>query len=120
MTDSESWSVLDDISPELKKYLNIRNLTPLFRSKRLLTESELERIEISAHNPTSQAVERLIAILKRKEPTPEKFLEVLRLSLEDDDFHLGHQYLYEQLKDAMAREEEQKSASYISLTGNSL
>jgi hypothetical protein len=52
------WSALDDIAPDLRKYLNITNLRPFLRAHHLLTEDEFEQVEISPANPTSQAIDK--------------------------------------------------------------
>ena len=54
------WSELDDISLELKQCLNIPNLRPFLRNRHLLTEEELEKVEISAANPRDQAIDKLV------------------------------------------------------------
>lgn len=51
------WSELDDISVELKQYLNIPNLRPYLRHKHVLTEAELEKVQISSANPRDQAID---------------------------------------------------------------
>ena len=53
-----NWSALDDIAPDLRKYLNIGNLRPILRAQHLLTDDEFEQVEISPANPTSQAIEK--------------------------------------------------------------
>lgn len=52
------WSVLDDIAPDLRKYLNIPNIRPILRAQHLLTADEFEQVEISSANPTSQAIDK--------------------------------------------------------------
>ena len=54
------WSALDDIAPDLRKYLSIPNLRPLLRARHLLTGDELEQVEISSANPTTQAIDRYL------------------------------------------------------------
>jgi hypothetical protein len=100
---SGEWSALDDISLELRSYLNIPNLRPLLRAKHVLTGDELEQLEISASNPRARAIDRLVSILKTKCPNhAEVFLEVLQLSLEQADYHRGHEYLAERLEAAIS------------------
>ena len=57
------WSALDDIAPDLRKYLNITNLRPFLRAHHLLTEDEFEQVEISPANPTSQAIDKYAMLL---------------------------------------------------------
>jgi hypothetical protein len=92
------WSELDHISVELKASLNIPNLRPFLRAKHLLTESELEQVDISPVNPRDKAIDKFVSILKTKGPNhAEVFLEVLKESLEQEDSHLGHVHLSERL-----------------------
>lgn len=98
----QQFSPLDDIMLDLTKYINIPNLRPLLRSKHLLTECELEQLEIGAHNPTDRAVDQLVSFMKRKGPDhAEKFLELLEQSLREPDPHMGHEYLRQRLEQAI-------------------
>lgn len=100
------WSELDDISVELRSNLNVPNLRPFLRARHILTEAELEQVEISAANPTGQAIDKLVSILKTKGPNHSvEFLEVLKLSLKEEDSHLGHVFLCEKL-DAAIKEKK--------------
>lgn len=102
MATRAEWSELDDISLDLKESLSIPNLRPLLRAKHLLTEAELEQVEISAANPREHAIDKFVSILKTKGPKhSEVFLEVLRLSLQQNDYHLGHEHLCERLADVI-------------------
>lgn len=60
LDDADEWSSLDDVARDLRKYLNISNLKPLLREKRLLTDDEFEQVEISPANPTSQAIDKWV------------------------------------------------------------
>lgn len=107
MAERGEWSELDRISLDLKSSLNIPNLRPFLREKHLLTEAELEQVEISPINPRGQAIDKLVSFLKTKGPNhAEIFLEVLKMSLKGDDFHLGHESLCERLEAVM---EEKKN-----------
>ena len=104
-------SPLDDIIMDLKLYINIPNLRPLFRCTHLLTDSELEQLEISANNPTDQAVDRLVTFVRRKGPDhAEKFLELLQKSLQEPGPHMGHDYLCQRLEKVI-RERKQEVES---------
>ena len=117
------WSELDDISIELKASLNIPNLRPFLRAKHLLTEAELEQVEYSPANPRDQAIDKLVSILKTKGPHhAEVFLEVLKLSLQQDDSHLGHVHLRERLEEAIRERKEMdalvQAVGHIPVPGN--
>ena len=102
------WSELDDISLELKASLNIPNLRPFLRAKHLLTEAELEQVEYSPANPRDQAIDKLVSILKTKGPHhAEVFLEVLKLSLQQDDSHLGHVHLSKRLEEVVRERKDE-------------
>jgi hypothetical protein len=113
------WSALDDIAPDLRKYLNITNLRPFLRAHHLLTEDEFEQVEISPANPTSQAIDKFVCILKTKCPNhAEMFLEMLQLSLREDDYHLGHKYLSSKLEDAILERKRVRSLEERQATKN--
>ena len=59
-------------------------------------------MQISPANPREQAIDRFVSILKTKGPRhPERFLQVLKLSLQQDDYHLGHEHLSERLAEVI-------------------
>ena len=59
-------------------------------------------MQISPANPREQAIDRFVSILKTKGPRhSEFFLEVLKLSLQQDDYHLGHEHLSEKLAEVI-------------------
>ena len=116
------WNELDHISVELKTSLNLPNLRPFLRAKHLLTESELEQVDISPANPRDKAIDKFVSILKTKGPNhAEVFLEVLKESLEQEDSHLGHVYLSERLEAAIEEkfnmESLRKAVDHISIQG---
>lgn len=123
MAERGEWSELDRISVDLKSSLNLPNLRPFLRAKHLLTESELQQVEISPVNPRGQAIDKFVSFLKTKGPNhAEIFLEVLKMSLKGDDIHLGHESLCEKLEAAMEEKNmeslEQAVKHNIPLLGN--
>lgn len=101
-------SPLDDIIMDLKLYINIPNLRPLFRCTHLLTDSELEQLEISANNPTDQAVDRLVTFVRRKGPDhADKFLELLQKSLREPGPHIGHKCLCQRLEEVIRKRKQE-------------
>lgn len=119
MADRGEWSELDSISVDLITTLNIPNLRPFLRAKHLLTETELEQVEISPVNPRRQAIDKFISFLKTKGPDhAEIFLEVLKMSLEEDDIHLGHKYLCEKLEAAIEEKSLRQAVQRMPVPGN--
>ena len=115
------WSELDNISLELKDSVNIPNLRPFFRAEHFLTESELEQVEISAINPRHQAIDKLISILKTKGPDhAEQFLKILRMSMEDEDSHKGHEYVCERLEAAIRERKGSMNMQYLKQAVNGI
>ena len=101
-------SPLDHIVLDLRKYINIPDLRPLFRCTHLLTDSELEQLEISANNPTDQAVDRLVTFVRRKGPDhAKKFLELLQKSLREPGPHIGHGYLCKRLEEVIQKRKQE-------------
>ena len=116
------WNELDHISVELKTSLNLPNLRPYLRAKHLLTESELEQVDISPANPRDKAIDKFVSILKTKGPKHANlFLAVLKESLEQEDSHLGHEHLIERLEAAIEKkfniESLRKAVEHIPISG---
>ena len=91
-------STLDGLLPDMVRYLNISNLTPHLKKAQLLTDDELERLEVNSSNTTRDAALKMLKFLKRKGPGIESaFLEVLKTSMQFDA-HLGHATIIEALE----------------------
>ena len=62
---------------------------------------------------------RFVCILKTKCPNhAEKLLEILQLSLREDDYHLGHKYLSSKLEDAILERKRVRSLEERQATKN--
>lgn len=95
-------SLLDNIILDLIECLNIPNIRPYLRQARLLTDDELERLEVTPANTTKDVVEALATFLKRKGPGHERsFLLVLEESMKRDA-HQGHAHIIELLEEQLA------------------
>ena len=95
-------SLLDNIILELIQCLNIPNIRPYLRQARLLTDDELERLEVTPANTTKDVVEVLATFLKRKGPGHERsFLLVLKESMKGDA-HQGHAHIIDLLEKQLA------------------
>ena len=95
-------SLLDNIVLDLIECLNIPNIRPYLRQARLLTDDELERLEITPANTTKDVVEALVTFLKRKGPGHERsFLLVLKESMKGDA-HQGHAHIIKLLEEQLA------------------
>lgn len=83
-------SVLNKVYLPLIRYLNVSCVKPYLKQRQLLTDDELERLDLACSQSSQNGAETLIKILKRKGPSHEKsFLSVLKESMEFDP-HQGH------------------------------
>ena len=83
-------SVLDKVYLPLIRYLNVNSVKPYLKQKQLLTDDELERLDLACNQSSQNAAETLIKILKRKGPNHEgHFLSALKESMLVDP-HQGH------------------------------
>lgn len=107
------WSALDEISVDLRNSLNLPNIRAFLRAKHLLTEAELQQVEISPVNPREQAIDKFVSFLKTKGPHhADIFLEVLKMSLKEEDIHLGHESLAEKLE-AVIKEKKNRDVESL-------
>lgn len=83
-------SVLDKVYLPLIRYLNVNSVKPYLKQKQLLTDDELERLDLACSQSSQSGAETLVKMLKRKGPCHEgHFLSALKDSMEFDP-HQGH------------------------------
>ena len=107
-------SVLDKIHLDLIHYLNFASIRPYLKRSQLLTDEELEKLDVESRTQTTRStIETFIRFLKRKGPCHgSQFLSILKDSM-NHDHHEGHVTIISALEEALTHQQSMETKQGI-------